>query len=659
MPGELRYVPLAGKRPKTKLSDGGYRLEDISYEDNIGMIIPDGVTVFDFDSDNESRAMLKLFETVEPTKLPRIVKTTRGIHVYYKTPEPVKMRTGQRLLCGAKADIKSYGGWAYVKIKSDGEFRQVISDVPLDDLPEAPEWIYPVRRQTDPITNEISKGNRNDGLFAYSASLQAQGYPKEVIKEAVTLYNQYFLDEPLPPEDMKAILRPDSFVISDNNEMIDLNYKPWLQPIYKQNGELQKLVFKHEVLAEYLIEKHHIVRKEEETELYYYEDGYYKRIPNKEYLDVFMIQEYPAATNFELNNTKRTLMAKAYMASQGKSQVNDNVLNVKNGRLNLKTLELTPHGPEHLDFQQIPTEFDPSVKSDVLDKTVDKVFCGDKELVDLFYEMCGYTLTKNLRYRKAFFLTGDGANGKSTIINLLRNMIGPENCCAITPQLFEDRFAPFALLDKLANLADDIGSKTIEQTDKYKKACTGEEFFVEKKGIDGFNIKSYATPIFAANEIPHFTDNSFGASSRRVIIPFNYTFTPDDPDFDPHVEDKLNKPEVYSAFLNHALAGLHRLWKNDRFTEPEVVKEANGKYRIENSYVGQWLDDYSIDDDYLDGKSTEEVYVEFKNWCSSQSIRAKNRRSVTKEILREIPSINLEKQWNTEKKYATHFYVKK
>ena len=77
----------------------------------------------------------------------------------------------------------------------------------------------------------------------------------------------------------------------------------------------------------------------------------------------------------------------------------------------------------------------------------------------IYLQKClGYTLCKNSRRHKAFFLVGDGSNGKSTLLDMVKEMLGEENISNLSLLDLEHSFRPAELEHKLANIGDDISS---------------------------------------------------------------------------------------------------------------------------------------------------------------------------------------------------------
>ncbi len=103
-----------------------------------------------------------------------------------------------------------------------------------------------------------------------------------------------------------------------------------------------------------------------------------------------------------------------------------------------------------------------------MDKTLDKICCKDKQLRLLIEEMIGYTLFRRNELGKAFILTGQGANGKSTLLEVLNELLGEENIASVSLEELNHRFKTFQLEGKLANIGDDISNKYIEDNSTFK-----------------------------------------------------------------------------------------------------------------------------------------------------------------------------------------------
>ncbi|MFW6002403.1 MAG: transcriptional regulator, partial [archaeon] len=112
----MRYVILNNdKKPKHKLIGSNYTYEDVKLEDNVGLIVPEPMVVFDIDDMEEGLLLLKIIEA-KNIKC-KIMKTTRGFHFWFKSDEPITNYINKRTAIGIHTAIRSYGKMSFVVIK--------------------------------------------------------------------------------------------------------------------------------------------------------------------------------------------------------------------------------------------------------------------------------------------------------------------------------------------------------------------------------------------------------------------------------------------------------------------------------------------------------------------------------------------------------------
>ena len=210
----MKYIILDENKTAThkfKNGEGTFEWKDAKDFDNVGVMIPNKVIVLDFDSQSDSEIMLKI---IEGENIPcKVMKTTRGIHVWLKSDNPWKNFKGSRLAAGIHADCRSYGKSGYVKIKDKGSLRKFIRKCKLNDMVKVPKWLYPVSSPADTFKfkNMESGQGRNQELFNYVVYLQSKEFTKDEIRECIRIINKYVFGDPLPEYEIKTILRDESF----------------------------------------------------------------------------------------------------------------------------------------------------------------------------------------------------------------------------------------------------------------------------------------------------------------------------------------------------------------------------------------------------------------------------------------------------------------
>lgn len=601
----MQYIILNNdKTPSEKLTDGGHPLETVKDFDNVGALIPEPYIVLDFDTTSDAEIMLKIAQELELKCL--IMKTTRGYHFWFKSPEPWKNFKKTRLAIGIYADCRSWGKHSYVVVKKDGKWREWLQTVPADEIMEVPCWLRPLSHDKYKFKGMKDGDGRNQDLYEYILIMQSKGYNREQIRKTINIINKYVFAQPLSDSEIATILRDESF--KDESELAD---KIGLSSCFDEDGG-----FKHNKFAELLVNNMRIVTVNEQC--YVYEDGYYQRAERR--IDQEMIRLYPRSRRSQRAEVIDYIKILTYKRSEDIPK-QEYIINLKNTRLDVRTSTPLPFDPEAMDFCRIPVNYDPNAYCADLDKMLNRVFNHDRQVIDLFEEMVGYILIKNCRFRKGFILYGSGHNGKSTVLNLLKKFIGEENLSTIELKKLSDTFLTAELENKLANIGDDIDASEIGDTGTIKKLFTGESMTVQRKYQEPFILKNHAKMIFSCNTLPRIADKSQGMYSRLMFIPFTATFTPDDEDFDPFIEDKVTTPEALSYLLNIGLRGLRRLLHNNRFTEPEVVKKALESYKTENSTVLTWAVEEGITLSQLLEETTDVLFSDFKDWCSRSDIK--------------------------------------
>jgi len=460
---------------------------------------------------------------------------------------------------------------------------------------------------------------RNQELFNYIVYLQTKGFSREEIKETIQVINDYVFADPLDDFEIGTICRDEAFKPDD----------VIAEQIAK--AEEKKVGFSHNEFGDELINAYNIITVN--GQLYVYEDGYYQQ--DERIIERKMIELYPGIKQNQRSEVLSYIRIKTHV-NAGEIKVNPYVINLKNTRYDIRSGKCLEFTPEAIEFDRIPVTYDPSAYCSDLDKMLNRVFVGDREVINLFEEMIGACLLKHNRYQKAFMLYGAGSNGKSTILNLIKRFIGSRNYSSIALEKVTDRFNVAELENRLANIGDDIDNVTIKDTGTLKKLFAGNSIQVERKGERPFTIEPYATHIYSANNIPRSFDKSDGFYRRWLFVPFNAKFSVEDPDYDPLIEDKITTDIALSYLLNIGIRGAERLIKKGKFTEPDSVREALEAYKADNSNTLSWIEDKDLNIKYFLDNSTDKLYSDFTDWCKLSGIKSANitgKKTFYKEVI--------------------------
>lgn len=638
----MQYIILDGKSPthKFKNGEGAKTWDEVKDFDDVAVIVPKGYIVLDFDTKSDAEIMLNIVETLDLKC--RVMKTTRGIHCWFKTDEEEpKNFIKSRLAVGIYCDRKSGGRNAYVKIKQSGSMREWLRKPPAEEVQVVPKWLSPISAPSGKFSfKDMGDGSgRNQELFNYIVYLQTKGFNHDEIKETIQVINDYVFAEPLDEYEISTICRDEAFKPDDVIE----------EQVKKAN---ERKGWSHNEFGDELIEAFNIITVN--SQLYVYEDGYYQQ--DEKIIERKMIELYPGIKQSQRSEVLSYIRIKTHINS-GDIKVRPYVINLKNTRFDIRSGKCLEFDPEAIEFSRIPVTYDPSAYCADLGKMLNRVFLGDREVIDLFEEMVGYTLIKHARYQKAFMLYGTGSNGKSTILDLIKTFLGPRNYSSIALEKVTDRFNVAELENMLANIGEDIDNVAMKDTGTLKKIFAGNSLQVERKGERPYKISPSATHIYACNNIPRSFDKSDGFYRRWIFIPFNAKFTAEDPDYDPMIEDKITTDTALSYLLNIAIRGAQRLIKNGHFTEPASVKKALETYKADNSNTLSWIEDKDLTEEFFLESPTDKLYSDFVDWCKLSGVKSNNitgKKTFFKEI---VSKYNFEEKPKQKKDGKRYFIV--
>lgn len=246
-------------------------------------------------------------------------------------------------------------------------------------------------------------------------------------------------------------------------------------------------------------------------------------------------------------------------------------------------------------------------------------------------EIFGYVLFRRNELGKAFILTGDGSNGKSSYLKIVRRLVGSDNTSSLDLKELNQRFKTAELFGKLANIGDDISNEYIKDNSEFKKLTTGETINAERKGRDPFDFNNYAKLVFSANKMPRINDTSNGLTRRLMFIPFNAKFSPSDADYDPFITDKLLSEQSMQYVLLLGLRGLKRLLKNHKFASSKRISSEAKKYEELNNPILSYLHEETPK---MVNEVAKDVYMRYSVWCTENGYKAVSQIAFTREVCR-------------------------
>jgi len=325
-------------------------------------------------------------------------------------------------------------------------------------------------------------------------------------------------------------------------------------------------------IADYLIKKYMIVSANGVSyifigNMYYVDNGRIEKDINKMLKDVGYSETHkiePIIKEIVRRIRGETMKFKSYPFN-AKSRY---LVPVKNGVVIRRKLNiLLPQSPVWGFTYSLPIIYDPKKSANNVLKFISDIV--ERENRELLLQIPAHALLQNEGLQLSYLLTGGGANGKSTYINLITALIGPENITAVGLQeLLEDRFKIAELQGKLMNMYADLVKTSLKTTGKFKILTGGDEITVERKYAHPFKMTNKAVLVFSANELPDVDDGTYAFWRRWAVIPFPKTF-----DNDPTFQKNLITSDNLSGLLNVVLIEMDKIEERNGLVRSNKVEE--------------------------------------------------------------------------------------
>ena len=399
--------------------------------------------------------------------------------------------------------------------------------------------------------------------------------------------------------------------------------------------------FMHDIFGDYLIRKYNIVNIEKK--LYMYNEGSY--IPCEEGLGKLIVNLIPNLSMTKKREVKDYIKDKCNNTEES----SERYICLNNGILDMKTLNLLAHTPEIITRNKIKLDYYEQEKNEEIDTIMKNLAVNDEEIIQLLYEMIGYCLYRGMPFQKVFMLVGNGANGKSTLLNMITRVLGEENVSHVDlKEIAGNRFGKSELYGKLANIADDCSSSYLEDISVMKR-LTGESYTsIEFKGQNSFSAKINTKMIMSYNTLPRINDTTNGLNRRLVIIPLNAVFKKGNNNYDPFIGEKLRNRENLEYVLFKSVQAIHEVLTRKEFTVPTQVKLETEEYMKENNPVLYFLSDVYRDED-ISTIPCAEVFEAFNVWKIENGLKSEMSQS---RFGREIKNLGyIRKQTSNGKRY--------
>lgn len=295
-------------------------------------------------------------------------------------------------------------------------------------------------------------------------------------------------------------------------------------------------------------------------------------------------------------------------------------LNTPGGVIDLKSGALAPHDPKNYFTKITAVEYSENADCPRWTAFLDDIFGGDKDLIRYVQKAVGYSLTGATSEQCAFFLYGTGRNGKSTFLDIIRDIFG-DYAANIQPETIMVRNSQGSAINsdiarlKGARLVTSVEpNEGVRINEGLLKQLTGDDTVTARKLYgDEFEFKPEFKLWMATNHKPVIRGTDTGIWRRIHMIPFTCVIP----------EGKVDRRLKYK--LSAELTGIFRwavegclLWQKEGLKMPRAVLEEVREYRREMDVISAFVEDKCTVGKGLSVKSSQ-LFAAYLNWAEQNN----------------------------------------
>lgn len=628
--------------------------------------------VFVIDADPKNGGMETLYEMFGgPANLPDTWQSetpSGGRHVWFKHPGyPIQCKVG--LLEGI--DVRGDGGYVVAppSIRPDGPCYRWIEDLRPGpcELAEAPDWLLDMVRlktveERDPVDRVAilkgsTHGQRDHDLFRLATSLRASGIPESAALDLMLTAAENAEETPdcsrlqlkeLAREKCARVYRTypngkaSSAIVDSINEPLESGTEALTD---LGNAERMKRLFGDD------FRYCHKFKKWLSWNGWYWEVDETGGAPIRQRAAESVRLMYAEAADapekrkkalpkwaFQCETKARIeAMCEMLKNQPGVSIIPDDLdanpyaMALRNGTLDLSSGELRPSRREDLCSLYSPVEYDPDGVPEVWLKFLGETFGEDPAVISFVQKALGYTLTGSTAEQVMFFCYGQGANGKSKLVETVAWIMGTYATALPADMLMAKAPASYVL-----NLMAGVpGKRLVTPGETEEGQWFAEQRVKDLTGEDRIMCKLlYAEPFqfvpqcklwFRGNHKPK-VGNGHAFWRRMRLIPFENVVPAEQQDRSLGDKLKLESP----AILRWLADGCVR-WMSEGLGYPEKIREATDEYREEVDSFGDFIAEHLVQEPNAQ-VTVGEVFKRFDKWCAENHERSPNMKMFAQRL---------------------------
>lgn len=317
----------------------------------------------------------------------------------------------------------------------------------------------------------------------------------------------------------------------------------------------------------------------------------------------------------------------------------DNLLNLKNGVLNLDTCDFLKHNKEYMMTKTMNVLFDKDAEDRTWNKFLQVLSNQDKDWCKYLLRTIAYMLRGNPTDHCMFIWYGPRArNGKTTFSKALLHIFNnygttlPPNTLAKSKNRIGDKPNPDIIRlvgERFVNIPET--DKEYHLNSALIKSLTGGDAMAIRDLYSSYqDFENKGVFVLHSNHLPKVDDDTIFTSGRIVVIPFEHFL--EENERDPQMFQKLTTEKAKSSLLNLLIKAVK---KNKQYgiktNQPKRVIAETQKY-INQADTIEWFIKENIAKKYGEWIKTELLVSRYDNWAKENRLASISTNALTSAL---------------------------
>lgn len=578
----------AMNRWNTKPLDCEQAQAALSRGNRIGWVVPKGFVIVDIDNKDDLRAqdyierLLKKFEVKYSYNY-----TSKGIHILLQDSTKA-IKSDSRTKCGLNLVIDTRANdTGYIILPSNdphrawGEWNDFVEDIPY--------FLKPALKDATPSFIGMTEGDgRNNALFKWRTQLEkCNKFKASEIEKCIRIINENIFDTAIPNQELfKTVLREKETKKQKKEEQTN----PY-------NDMAIQIVNKYDIVSYY-------------DNFYKFNGIYYKPLDN---IALERIIHFEISENISKAGRKEIIEFLKVKSQISIENFNKDWYKIacKNGIINLVTGDLEVPTKSDINTIFIPHTYSKDCEySPRIDEFMKQLCDGDPLKMTFLYQIAGYCLLKRNLFETFVICRGKGSTGKSTYMNIVKRMLGDNNCSTIRLQDFDKDYQLATTVGKLANIDDDVDDRPLEYTGRFKAIISGNEVSCRQIYREVISFIPFLTCIFSCNKLPRIMDKTSGLFRRMILLELNNPIKT----IDPLYLTKITESDM-EYFLLKSVEAIGIAIEEGHFRITQSESKLMELFRRRQSPINEWLYENSMTMAEIYNVNCNNLYKQFIAWC--------------------------------------------